>query len=698
MDGEQTHNNNNMSHTAVNPYAKSRKRPRPQNDHNQAAIPPVHNNNNNNKQQQSDASALIISASDKAGMEGIDRSKINAIILRESGNSLFMQQQRRRDTKVNQRIQQLQTKLHNCKDPLTTTPELELQLQEYQAQQPNRSTKVVVDMDMFYMACELLSKPQLAKVPACVGSGMILTSNYQARRYGVRSAMAGFVGDKLVEELTQGQERLIHVKANFELYQQKSKQVLQVLKEYDPNLKSYSLDEAYLDLGPYLALYLQRRSTLEHQQVRHESIRASLTSIGENTKPPTQKTVGIPSSLERSIPGSAKPAPLYIDIMQSFSLKACQQAVTDVIHHLRAQVTQATGGLTCSAGIAPNFGLAKIASDKNKPNGQLFIDPFGTLEFVHPLPVRKIPGIGRVTEKILHHVCQVTDVEELYQQRGLIQWLFQPATAGYLLRASVGCFESSTSDPSDVEEESNEQKCISRERTFAPERDWNQLQSRLNSIAHMLSQDMAKKQVMAHTITVKVKLNTFDVWSRAKSLDRNEYIHAPEELLAVARELLVNLKAEISQKQEFCCRLLGIRCSSLLHEDSLVQQKPMDKFLTKKSKVETIPKVTGTKLDVANDDDDAKQDPTTPTSTAKNTRLDNKVGVDCTSNTNDCGGDRRERNLCPLCNMEIIGDNETLNRHVDTCLNASTVRQVVKEVSSLPPAKKKNRQRLTDFW
>eukprot|EP00980_Cylindrotheca_fusiformis_P019301 scaffold6625_cov163-Cylindrotheca_fusiformis.AAC.2 len=107
----------------VNPYAKSRKRPRPepatqkqQQQQQQNAKNTIRTlwttnnvasqsnqeskkNNNNNNNGGNTASALIISASDKAGMEGIDRSQIDAIILRESGNSLYMQQQRKQDEK-----------------------------------------------------------------------------------------------------------------------------------------------------------------------------------------------------------------------------------------------------------------------------------------------------------------------------------------------------------------------------------------------------------------------------------------------------------------------------------------------------------------------------------------------------------------------------------------------------------------------
>lgn len=143
----------------VNPYAK-KKRKRPEGRQHDSPlvldqatshriIKPIStaHNNSTNKNVSAQASALIISASDKAGMEGIDRSKIDAIILRESGNSLYMQQQRRRDEKVNERVRQLQQKLKTA-SPSEWKPTLELdeRLRNYQLSQATRATCVVVDM------------------------------------------------------------------------------------------------------------------------------------------------------------------------------------------------------------------------------------------------------------------------------------------------------------------------------------------------------------------------------------------------------------------------------------------------------------------------------------------------------------------------------------------------------------------------
>ena len=91
-----------------------------------------------------------------------------------------------------------------------------------------------------------------------------------------------------------------------------------------------------------------------------------------------------------------------------------------VVAEIRAKVREATGGLTCSAGIGPNFMVAKIASDQNKPNGQ-FLVPFtraGAVSFLHGHSTRKVGGIGKVTERVLREVLAVGTVRELYERRG----------------------------------------------------------------------------------------------------------------------------------------------------------------------------------------------------------------------------------------------------------------------------------------
>jgi DNA polymerase kappa len=618
----------------------------------------------------SEASALVIAAGDKAGMEGIDRTKIDEIILRESGDSAYMKQQRKRDQSVNEKIDQMRVKLEE-KDRASSNwrrsieSELEPELRRLMASRKRRSTCVVVDMDMFYFACEALTRPELKDKPACVGGGMILTSNYCARKFGVRSAMAGWIGDKLVSELSAGKERLIHVPSNFHLYTEKSLQVRHVLAQYDPGLKAYSLDEAYLDLGPYVALSLKG---FTHEQIQNELKKANEVSDDDADH--------LVVELEDEAHGL-----LGDESLDAFPQSVAIEATASIVRKMREQVCEATGGLTCSAGVANNFMLAKIASDRNKPDGQCVVGPFheDVLNFLHPLPTRKVPGIGRVTEKTLH-AFGIATVEDLYTNRALVNFLFKPATGGFLLRASVGCTCSHESN----EGNSGGRKGISRERTFQSGRPWTEVNTRLEDIARKLSDDMSIKNLWAQTTTVKVKLDTFDVLSRSKTV-KGMYLQKPEDLAKLASEMLHDLKKE-HKGTSFSVRLLGVRCSNFQGEEQRLDstQTSIQKFLT------------------TNNESNEKS-------------LSNNVS---SANTPPCPAPRRVppkketprmdsiqppsphmiQVCCPMCQQPIEGgnDNVVLNRHIDSCLNSSTVRAAVKEESVA--ARQSKKPRLTDFF
>lgn len=790
------------------------------------------------------ASALIISASAKAGMDGIDRQRIDEIILRESSNTKYFLQQQRRDDKVNQRIdtykrriQQAQAQAQDCSyNSASVLAEIDKRLLDWQRKQPSRTTCVVVDMDMFYMACELLDKPHLQNVPACVGSGIILTSNYVARKYGVRSAMPGWIGDKLVQELTGGKQQLVHVPSNFTLYKEKSKQTMSVLREFDPQLKSYSLDEAYLNMGPYLALYLQQLqkqlqrqrhycegedlvdendddnnydveeidpNTMvvqpQHQEANSKRDSNSIPTIDVDT---ANASYHYPTSpgwnhlhIQKLLHAHANAKDINDDnnnsndfynhsykyILQSFSPLQCRQALERIVQYMRKCVQVRTGGLTCSAGIAPNVSLAKIASDKNKPNGQCYVDASNQaiLDFVRPLMVRKIPGIGRVTEKILIHACQIQTVQDLYHQRGLVHWLFPPATREFLLRASVGCngsglagddntttstssttsgmvgfFGHPLSDPAttttttestpSTSSSTEHQKGISRERTFSPNDNWNQLNSRLQDIAYKVSKDMMQKNVWAKTITVKVKLDNFDVWSRSKTLERGVYVQNANDILEIAAPMFLQIQKECraaaskpkndhknnnnstmveesnghKRRWRFSCRLLGIRCSNLVHDQEVTnaQQETIDKFLKASAPLDTLYTSSASSLSLPTT---KAQSATTPSKAIiqpqndikwpMRTRTGPMVEQDIILTNKEKEGTvapvvetvRTEQVQCPICHCctFLATDNDALNQHIDTCLNGSTVRKVVREdCTSLQYLSKNKRQRLTDFW
>jgi DNA polymerase kappa len=710
------------------------------------------------------ASALVIAAADKAGMEGIDRARINSIILRESGSSLFIQQQRRRDAKVDERIASLRTKLQEqeqkeiglSKWKHTVCNEIDREIPKILSQRPVRSSAVVVDMDMYYMACELLTRPDLEKQPACVGKGMILTSNYLARRYGVRSAMAGWIGDKLVEELSNGKEHLVHVPSNFALYNEKSLVVRKVLAEYDPHLRAYSLDEAYMDLGPYLALKLSKR--WDHDQIRAALSASAAKEMNENENNETGHQVG-GCELDQEDTDTDQAAAWTRSqlILASYKPSDCLQAASKIVNEMRQRVCDETGGLTCSAGVAPNFMLAKIASDRNKPNGQLLVgsDHDSVVDFLYPLSTRKVSGIGRVTEKILS-AFGVQTVRDLYEQRALVRFLFQPASAKFLLRASLGCSSSDEKAPSEEETSSTTthgQKGISRERTFPSGRSWAEINSKLEDVGRLLSKDMEKKKIWAHTITIKVKLHTFDCLSRSKTLPRGNYLQGADDMVALATDMLREIRKEFKGgggQDKFNVRLLGIRCSNFQDDDdrSGSNQMNIEKFLESKPPAvqSPPPRINNASSLLPGHEDLNSRSPTAATTTTRpakkqpgaskttstltsalsttvNSTKSTPKGATATSATtkSDATAEtettkQEEEVHCPICKNAwfCVSDNDGLNRHVDACLNGSMVRRAAQEesVTAAAAAAKENgngrrdsnssgpskRQRWTDFF
>ena len=136
-----------------------------------------------------------------------------------------------------------------------------------------------------------------------------------------------------------------------------------------------------------------------------------------------------------------------------------------VVDEMRARIKEVCR-ITASAGIATSFTLAKIASNVKKPDGQCLVtDPF---DFMRDLPVRKVPGIGRITEKCIIDGLGAQTCQELYIQRARLCHVFTPHTALWLLMRSVGLDGGDESSKSSDRQESR--KGMSKERTFEPVR------------------------------------------------------------------------------------------------------------------------------------------------------------------------------------------------------------------------------------
>ncbi|XP_063479204.1 DNA polymerase kappa isoform X2 [Symphalangus syndactylus] len=509
----------------------------------------------------------------KAGMEGLDKEKINKIIMEATKGSRFYGNELKKEKQVNQRIENMMQQ----KAQITSQQLRKAQLQvdrfamELEQSRNLSNTIVHIDMDAFYAAVEMRDNPELKDKPIAVGSmSMLSTSNYHARRFGVRAAMPGFIAKRLCPQL-------IIVPPNFDKYQAVSKEVKEILADYDPNFMAMSLDEAYLNITKHL----------EERQNWPEDKRRYFIKMGnsvENDNP--GKEVNKLSEHERSIspllfeesPSDLQPPgdPFQVNFEEQNNPQILQNSVVfgtsaeEVVKEIRFRIEQKTT-LTASAGIAPNTMLAKVCSDKNKPNGQYQILPNrqAVMDFIKDLPIRKVSGIGKVTEKMLKALGIIT-CTELYQQRALLSLLFSETSWHYFLHISLGL------GPTHLTRD-GERKSMSVERTFSEINKAEEQYSLCQELCSELAQDLQKERLKGRTVTIKLKNVNFEVKTRASTV--SSVVSTAEEIFAIAKELL---KTEIDADfpHPLRLRLMGVRISSFLNEeDRKHQQRSIIGFL-----------------------------------------------------------------------------------------------------------------------
>ena len=231
----------------------------------------------------------------KAGMEkGAKRSKeeINRIIYESSKNSKFFENARERDKQLDKRIEKLKSRLENFRrrsfhqgDETSTKTQYSQLLATLEKKRDLTHTWCVVDMDMFFASVEMRDDPSLKGKPFAVGGmGMISTANYEARKYGVRSAMPGFIARKLCPEL-------VFVRPNFKKYVEVAKITREIFARYDPEFTAMSLDEASLDLTNYVRevdsgkrKLLNEDDSLSHLSTSERVVREIREEILKQTK------------------------------------------------------------------------------------------------------------------------------------------------------------------------------------------------------------------------------------------------------------------------------------------------------------------------------------------------------------------------------------------------------------------------------
>jgi DNA polymerase IV len=335
-----------------------------------------------------------------------------------------------------------------------------------------RIRKIVhVDMDAFYASVEQRDDPKLRGRPVVVAwrgnRSVVCAASYEARRFGVRSAMPALRAERLCPDA-------VFVPPDFVRYRAVSRQTREIFLRYTDMIEPLSLDEAYLDV--------------------------------------TENKAGLPTATKVA--------------------KAIRQAIREELN------------LTASAGVAPNKFLAKIASDWKKPDGLFVIQPDEVDAFLPPLPVERLPGVGKVTADRLASFGVRTV--------GDLRAMEIAATEGYFGRHGLRLRELAFGIDENPVEPDRPTKSISAEDTFERDISLEETEEAIRRMAEKVWAASRKEERIARTVVLKLKTAEFKILTR--SLTQPEPPASCEELTEIALALRERVQMPLGQRY----RLIGV--------------------------------------------------------------------------------------------------------------------------------------------
>jgi len=296
-----------------------------------------------------------------------------------------------------------------------------------------------VDMDAFYASVEIRDQPELAGQPVIVGGasgrGVVLSASYEARAFGVHSAMPVLRARRLCPQA-------VFVPPRHQAYAATSKEVMAIFGTVTPQAEPLALDEAFLD------------------------VRGALRRLG---------------------------SPARIAAL------------------IRAQVAEQQG-ITCSIGVAPSKFVAKIASARCKPDGLLIVPAAGVLDFLHPLPVSALWGVGERTGEILARLGLRTVGDIAHTPSATLQRELGAAAGTHLAALAWGRDERRVTPH--VPE-----KSIGAEETFATDiDDPDRIRRELLRLSGRTARGLRAGGYLARTVSVKLRLASFKTMTRSRTL------------------------------------------------------------------------------------------------------------------------------------------------------------------------------------
>ena len=352
------------------------------------------------------------------------------------------------------------------------------------------ATILHADLDSFYASVEQRDDPRLRARPVIVGAGVVLAASYEAKAYGIRTAMGGSQARRLCPQAAV-------VSPRFEAYSEASKAVFEIFNDTTPLVEGLSIDEAFLDARGM------------------------------------ERIAGTPAEI-----------------------------ATRLRRRVRDEV-----GLPITVGIARTKFLAKVASGVAKPDGLLLVPPDAELEFLHPLPVERLWGVGHVTAAKLHErgIRTVAQVAEL-GETALVSMLGRGS--GRHLHALAHNRDPRRVRTGQRRRSMGSQRALGRRSPRSPA----DLDATLVAIVDRLGRRLRAARRVCRTVVLRLRFADFSRATRSHTL--NEATAHTQTILVTARDLLVAALPLIERQG---ISLLGISLSNLENDDAVQLALPLDR-------------------------------------------------------------------------------------------------------------------------
>jgi DNA polymerase-4 len=342
-------------------------------------------------------------------------------------------------------------------------------------------------MDAFYASVEQRDDARLRGRPVVVAwrgnRSVVCAASYEARRFGIRSAMPAVHAERLCPDA-------VFVPPDFPRYRAVSNLIREIFKSHTDLVEPLSLDEAYLDV--------------------------------------TENKTGLPTA-------------------------------TRVARAIREQIRQELH-LTASAGVAPNKFLAKIASDWRKPDGLFVIQPDEVASFLPPLPVGRLPGVGKVTEARLQKL-EILTVRDL-------QALELPALESAFGSHGLRLYELARGIDENPVVPDRPTQSVSAEDTFEYDLPLSETEPMIRQLAEKTWNASRKESRIARTVVLKLKTSEFKIITRSHTPERPPSSCGDLTSIALSLRDRVNL----GSRQRF--RLVGVGLSNF-HEPEDAPPEPV---------------------------------------------------------------------------------------------------------------------------